>query len=133
MNNTNNQGALADLLQGRMQEIYSKSNSRPVLELGTITADRKLQVDGLPQPIEEFMVSRHLTYGDKDKVLTKTAKDGIHTHNQGGAEIDQQQKHVHEVLIPEKMQRLQPNDRVLVAWVINIPIILAVVVDKSKL
>lgn len=133
MQKTNNAGKLADLLQSQMQKHYERNSAVPPLELGVMTGDMKLQLDELPEPIATFMVARHLTLGAKDEVLTKTKKDGIHTHNMGGAELDQQQLHVHEVLIPEKMAKLKPGDRVLVAWANNTPVVVEILVDKSEL
>lgn len=129
----NRQSALAGLLQTRIDESMKKGASLPPLELGTIDGSMNLVVDGLPGPLQGYMVCRQLTLGAKDEVLTKTKKDGIHTHNNGGAQTAEQQEHEHEVLIPEKMRKLQPGDRVLVAWAGSIPVVIDIVLDKSAM
>ena len=154
----NNQAALAGLLQSRMGRTVKKGTSLPPLELGTITANMSLQVDGLPAPLTDYMVCRQLTLGAKDGVLTKTKKDGSHfvavdgldftmdtvgmnengIYFKPGTNIDLNgsidgSAHEHEVLLPEKMRYLQPGDRVLVAWASNIPVVIDIVYDKSEM
>lgn len=129
----NRQSALAGLFQSRIDESIKRHTSLPPLELGTIDGNMNLVVDGLPGPLQGYMVCRQLTLGAKDDVLTKTAKDGIHTHNNGGALLEEQQEHEHEVLIPEKMRKLQPGDRVMVAWAGSIPVVIDIVLDKSAM
>ena len=102
----NNQAALAGLLHSRMGRTVKKGTSLPPLELGTITANMGLQVDGLPAPLADYMVSRHLT-------LDSIEEPGV--------------------VIPEKLRSLRAGDRVLVAWVSNNPIIVDVVYDKSEM
>lgn len=155
----NKQAALAGLFQNRMNASVKKGTSLPPLELGTITENMSLQVDGLPAPLTNYMVCRQLTLGPTNAVLTKTKKDGAHFvavdgldftmdtvgMNENGAiyfkpgttvemegSIDGS-AHVHEVLIPEKMRYLQPGDRVLVAWASSIPIVIDIVYDKSEM
>lgn len=41
--------------------------------------------------------------------------------------------HVHDVLIPEKMRKLLPGDRVLVAWVQNDAVVIDLVLPASVL
>lgn len=154
----NMQAALSGLFQSRMSQTVKKGTSLPPLELGTITANMSLQVDGLPAPLTNYMVCRQLTLGPTNAVLTKTKKDGSHLvaidgldfqmntvgKNENGiyfkegsdvslnGSIDGS-SHVHEVLIPEKMRYLQPGDRVLVAWASSIPIVVDIVYDKSEM
>jgi hypothetical protein len=110
----NRQSALAGLLQARIDESMKKGASLPPLELGTIDGSMNLLVDGLPAPLQGYMVCRQLTLGAKDEVLTKMKEGG-------------------DVLIPEKMQKLQPGDRVLVAWAGSIPVVIDIVLDKSAM
>jgi hypothetical protein len=128
MTKTNNKAAVAGLLKKRMAEIYRRGNEIPPLELGTIDGGMNLLVDGIASPIPDYMVCRSLTLGAKDGVLTKTKKDGAHSHpsvSSSGAE------HEHNVLIPEKMRKLQPGDRVLVAWASGTPVVIDIVQDKG--
>lgn len=154
----NNQAALAGLLQSRMGRTVKKGTSLPPLELGTITANMDLQVDGLPAPLSEYMVCRQLTLGALDDVLTKTKKDGEHLVSIDGVDfkmntVAKNEKgiyfregsdisldgsidgaaHVHNVLVPEKMRKLKPGDRVLVAWASSIPVVIDIVYDKSEM
>ena len=114
----NNQAALAGLLQSRMGRTVKKGTSLPPLELGTITANMGLQVDGLPAPLADYMVCRQLTVGRETDVLARTEEAVEHTH---------------EILVPEKMRSLRAGDRVLVAWVSNNPVIVDIVYDKSEM
>lgn len=102
---------LAGILQGRMKSMAEKPAA---LDIGQIGSDMSLTTNQFPQPIpkSDYLVCRQLTLGEKGEQLTKTALDGTHTHpgTSGGA-------HEHKVLIPEKMRKLKPGDRVLVAWV----------------
>lgn len=131
----NNQAALAGLFQNRMNASVKKGTSLPPLELGTIDASMNLVVDGLPGALEGYMVCRQLTLGAKDDVLTKTKEDGTHIHNEPVPEsaLELDSEHEHEVLIPEKMRKLKPGDRVLVAWASSIPIVIDIVYDKSEM
>ena len=154
----NKQAALAGLFQNRMNASVKKGTSLPPLELGTITENMSLQVDGLPAPLTNYMVCRQLTLGAKDGVLTKTKKDGEHLVSIDGVDFKMNtvaknekgiyfkegtdvaldgsingSSHEHEVLIPEKMRYLQPGDRVLVAWASSIPIVIDIVYDKSEM
>ena len=154
----NNQAALAGLLQNRMGRTVKKGTSLPPLELGTITANMGLQVDGLPAPLADYMVCRQLTLGAVDDVLTKTKKDGEHLVSIDGVDFKMNTvaknengiyfkegtdvaldgsidgaAHVHNVLVPEKMRKLKPGDRVLVAWASNIPVVIDIVYDKSEM
>lgn len=131
----NRQSALAGLLQARIDESMKKGASLPPLELGTIDGSMNLLVDGLPGPLQGYMVCRQLTLGAKDEVLTKTKKDGKHVHNLPitGCALEKDSEHEHEVLIPEKMRKLQPGDRVLVAWAGSIPVVIDIVLDKSAM
>lgn len=55
-----------------------------------------------------------------------TGGDGSHTHTSEGP-------HVHDVLIPDKMRKLLPGDRVLVAWVQNDAVVIDLVLPASVL
>lgn len=128
MTKPNNKAAVAGLLQGRMNATVRKSTEIPPLELGTIDGGMNLLVDWTDTPIPDYIVCRHLTIGAKDGVLTKTKKDGEHGHTNVSSSGS---AHEHSVLIPEKMRKLQPGDRVLVAWASGTPVIVDIVLDKG--
>lgn len=131
----NRQSALAGLFQDRIDESVKRGTSLPPLELGTIDGNMNLLVDGLPKAMQGYMVCRQLTLGAKDEVLTKTKKDGSHIHSGGNYDSAARasSEHEHEVLISEKMRKLKPGDRVLVAWASSIPVVVDIVYDKSEM
>lgn len=148
MTKTNNKAAVAGLLQGRMVATVLKGKEVPPLELGTIDAGMNLVVDWIATPIPDYMVCRHLTLGAKDSVLTKTQaagkpNDGTHSHGPSGSHSQysgngthshtNEAPHIHDVLVPEKMQKLKPGDRVLVAWASDTAVIVDIVLDKGEL
>lgn len=122
---SNNQAALASLLQQRTAQTVKRGTSNPALEFGTMDVNLNLVVDGLPSPLTEYMLCRQLTFGSSTDVLTKTKNDGSHSHStySGGA-------HVHEVLVGEKMRSLKEGDRVLVAWVSGTPVIVDILLAR---
>lgn len=133
---SNNQAKLANLFQTRMTETVNKRYNVPPLELGVIQGDMSLKTDGLPESLDTYMVARQLTLGAKDEVLTKTKEDGKHIHNEPsiGSALEKDSEHEHEVLIPEKMRKLKPGDRVLVSWInSSIPVVIDIVYDKSEM
>lgn len=148
MSKVNKQAAVAGLLQRRITETFRAGSSVPPLELGVIDSSMNLSLDGVPTPISEYMVCRQLTLGAKDEVLTKTQSagkenDGTHSHGPSGSHSQysgngthshtNEAPHVHDVLIPEKMEKLKPGDRVLVAWVSGTAVIVDIVYDKERL
>lgn len=93
---------LANVLTGRMK----KENAAPlVLDFGEIQEDGSLVTNTFPQPVPkgDYSILRQLTLGGIGEMFTSTGNDGL--------------DHVHTVVIPEKMRRVAPGDRVLVAWV----------------
>lgn len=128
MKKVNNQAAVSALLQERMRDTFQKGNSIPPLELGTIDGGMNLLLDGINGAIPDYMVCRQLTLGNENEVLTKTKQDGTHTHTQVSSSGS---AHVHDVLVPEKMRKLKPGDRVLVAWASGTPVIVDIVLDKG--
>lgn len=133
MTKINNKAAVAGLLQGRMVETVRKGTSNPFIELGVLDNSMNLVLDGIANPVPDYMVCRQLTLGAKDEVLTKTKEDGKHVHNEPSVNsaLELDSEHVHEVLIPEKMRKLKPGDRVLVAWASGTPVIVDIVLDKG--
>lgn len=117
----------------------------------------------VPIPKSDYLVCRQLTLGGTSAHLTYTipaghAGDGTHTHGSSGKHAHDggshgghtggdgshhhdggehthpdECPHVHDVLIPEKMRKLKPGDRVLVAWVQNDAIVVDLVLPASEL
>lgn len=123
----NNEGVnmLARVLQKQMSQT---AETPPILDFGVIQGDYSLLTNNYPIPIPQtdYLVCRQLTLGKKDDVLTSTQvsgkpNDGKHTHPPctapGASGHIQDGGHVHDVLIPEKMRWLKPDDHVLVVWV----------------
>ncbi|MBQ5658106.1 MAG: hypothetical protein IIV02_01095 [Peptococcaceae bacterium] len=131
-----------------MTETFRKGNSNPPIELGILDGGMNLLLDGIESPIPDYMVCRQLTLGKTDDVLTKTQyegkpNDGTHSHGPSGRHSghsdygvhshEDEAPHIHDVLIPEKMRKLKPGDRVLVAWASGTPVIVDIVFDKGEL
>lgn len=147
-NKINNDGynLLARTLQGRFKRL---SEIPPMLEFGTIQSDYSLLTNKFPIPIpqKDYFVCRQLTLGKKDDILTETQStgkpnSGSHTHAfamtagpfpvEGEILASPDSKHVHDVLIPEKMRWLQPGDQVLVAWVDGDPVVIDIIFPASE-
>lgn len=120
---------LGNVIAGRIQKT-AQANKGMYLELGTINADLSLKVDGLVGNItpNDYMVDVRLTHIDYNTSETEHEHSGgahgghelgtgTHTHDGG--------KHLHRV--PSVFRRLEAGDRVLVAWVGNDPVIVAIV------
>ena len=115
---------LGDVIANRMTST-ARANSSPALELGTINSDLSLKVDSLKGNIRpsDYMVDLRLTHTD---YKTDIENDGNgHTHT-GGDHTHSGGQHKHR--IPDVFRKLKAGDRVLVAWVGNEPIIVAIVV-----
>lgn len=119
---------LAGVLQGRMKSMAEQPAS---LDIGQIGSDMSLTTNQFPQPIpkNDYLVCRQLTLGPVRAELTTTAQDGSHSHpgvGGGGS-------HSHSVLIPEKMRKLKPGDRVLVAWLGDDACVIDIILPGSAL
>lgn len=138
----NNEGVnmLARVLQKRMQNTMQ---TPPVLDFGVIQGDYSLLTNQYPIPIPktDYLVCRQLTLGKKDDVLTKTQvsgkpNDGKHSHPPcsalGSSGHIQNGDHIHDVLIPEKMRWLKPNDHVLVVWVGTDAVVVDIICPASE-
>lgn len=147
-NKINNDGynLLARTLQGRFKRM---SQTPPPLEFGTIQDDYSLLTNKFPIPIPktDYFVCRQLTIGKTDDILTQTQKtgkpnSGSHTHAfaqtagpypvEGEILPSNDSRHVHDVLIPEKMRWIQPGDQVLVAWVDGDPVVIDIILPASE-
>lgn len=138
-----NKEKLGLAINNRMQKVISARNT-PIAELGEITESLGLKVGSLGNTIPkgDYMVSRHLAYGAKDKTLTTTkAGQGKHGHGPSGSHGQYsgdgthshpatEGAHVHDILIPETMRSLKAGDRVLVVWCDNEPIVTDILVSS---
>lgn len=126
---------LGNVLASRMNNT-AKANVPTTLELGIINSDMSLTTDGLSGRISpsEYMVDIRLTCGnyetDESTVSLSggahgghESGDGSHTHSGG--------KHSHG--LPSVFRKLQPGDRVLVAWIGNEPIVVSIVVSGNAI
>lgn len=126
---------LGDIIAGRIQK-SAQANKGTYLELGIINADLSLKIDGMGGNISpgDYMVDIRLTHTDYNTSETEHEHSGgahsghelgtgTHTHDGG--------KHLHRV--PSVFRKLQAGDRVLVAWVGNDPIIVAIVVAGTTI
>lgn len=118
------------MLKGQMEEVRKENIKRPLLELGIIQKDFSLITDSFPVPIPkaDYLVCRSLTI-DETQPLTETVPDqGKHGHGPSGEHSqytgtgehthpETEGSHIHEIPVPESMQSLKPDDRVLVAWI----------------
>lgn len=120
---------LARTLQSRM--VATQQANRDMAEdFGIIQGDYSLLTNTYPIPIpkSDYLVCRQLTLGDTGEKLTDTATDGGHGGHTAGDGT-----HTHKVLIPEKMRKLKPGDRVLVKWVQNDTVVIDIVLPASVL
>lgn len=141
---------LAGVMQGQMRK-NQEANSALVLDFGQIQADYSLLTNTFPIPIpkSDYLVCRQLTIGPTGGHLTYTIKpgnsqDGTHSHGSSGEhgghasgdgshQHNDEGPHIHDVLIPEKMRKLKPGDRVLVAWVQSDAIVIDIILPASEL
>lgn len=133
---------LGQVLQGRMKRC---GESPLLLDYGEIQTDMSLLTNTYPIPIPktDYMVCRQLTLGATGAPLTVTAVDGKHTHGPSGGHPQMsgsgihshtdEAPHNHCVLIPEKMRKLKPGDRVLVAWVQNDAVVVDIILPAAEL
>jgi len=116
-----------------------------LLDFGAIQSDMSLLTNTYPIPIPktDYTVCRQLTLGATGAVLTTTATDGLHSHGPSGEHTQEsgtgvhshtnEGTHIHNVLIPEKMRKLKPGDRVLVAWVQNEAVVIDIIISAASI
>lgn len=103
----NNVKRLGEVLSGRMIRT-AKGNEKTPLELGTINGDMSLSVDGMDGriPPRDYLVDVRLTQSSYD-----TSETDDHSHR-----------------LPSAFRKLRAGDRVLVAWIGYLPVIVSIVV-----
>ena len=134
---------LANVLNSRINSKARKLQDDLTIDFGIIQSDYSLLTNTYPVkiPNSDYLVCRQLTLGDTDDVLYKTGTKGEHYHDKGGhAQYTGSGEHTHfggphehTTLIPEKMRKLKPGDRVLVAWVQSDPVVIDLVLPASVL
>lgn len=132
---------LGEALAGRMKK--SAAAAIPTtLELGIINGNLSLTVDSIGNPIPQadYMVALHLTHENyySYNELNSSRKaphhhaggehgqcagTGAHTHDDG----------LHDHRVPSVFRRLEPGDRVLVAWIGYEPVIIDIVVAGTTI
>ena len=126
---------LAGVMQGRMKNMADKPAA---LDIGQIGSDMSLITNQFPKPIPQtdYLVCRQLTLGPTDNKLTTTLTDkgdspldGDHNSHTAGENYG---KHMHTVVIPEKMRSIKPGDRVLVAWVGDDAVVVDIILPATS-
>jgi len=109
---------LTGTLQGMMKSIADKP---PQLDFGIINSDYSLTINTFRAavPVDSYNVCRQLLY-DPSVELTVTDAAGHHVHT-------------HNVILPSKMRRLKPGDKVLVAIISNELVVIDKVYDSKWL
>ena len=133
---------LGQVLQERMKAC---GESPLLLDFGAIQGDMSLLTNTYPIPIPktDYTVCRQLTLGATGAALTTTPTGGIHSHGPSGEHAQEsgsgshshidEGSHSHNVLIPEKMRKLKPGDRVLVAWVQNEAVVVDIILPAASI
>ena len=139
---------LARSTQKRMIRVFGAASV--TLDFGEIQKDYSLVTNQYPVPMPQtdYFVCRSLTIGGAGSVLTTTqsagnGNDGTHSHGtrgfhgghtsgNGGHTHSDEGPHVHDVLIPESLRKLQPGDHVLVAWVGSDPVVIDIIIKASE-
>ena len=141
--------ALTNTLTHMMKGISDKPAQ---IDFGKINDDYSLTTNSLREPIpkDSYSVCRSVLYhpafpltedvaGTPKKFSqpTKiTVPDGAHVHACGSPYCPwpaPSGQHWHWVELPKKMRRLQPGDKVLVAWVANEAVVIDIVFDAKYL
>lgn len=138
----NNMNRLGNTLAGRMTKTAA-ANIPTTLELGIINADMSLTTDTLKGNIspKDYMVDLMLThenyYSYNELNSSQNAphhhEGGEHEGHQAGTGYHTHDDGLHDHRAPSVFRRLQPGDRVLVAWVGFEPIIIAIVVQGDAI
>ena len=125
---------LGGVLIGRMQQT-AKANDRTIMELGVINGDLSLTVDSIPAniPPKDYMVALDLTHENYLTYKTTHTHSGGEHAQEGGSGSHTHTDGLHDHRVPSVFRRLQPGDRVLVAWIGFQPVIISVVVAGTTI
>lgn len=116
-NTSTGMSKMAGVLSGRMK---AESSVPLSLDFGEIGQDYSLTTNTFPVsiPSESYQVCQHISG------ITLSADAGNH----GGHEYGDG-SHTHSISVPE----ISPGDRVLIAWVQNVPVVIDVVIKGSSI
>lgn len=117
------------------------------LELGIINSNLSLTVDSISNPIPQadYMVALHLTHEtyysynelyDTDRNATRKPHHhagGAHGGHDGGNGSHTHDDGLHDHRAPSVFRRLEPGDRVIVAWIGYEPVIVDIVVAGTTI
>ncbi len=128
-----NVNRLGNILAVRMQST-AKANIPTTLELGTINSDKSLTTDSLPARISpgDYMIDIRLiadTYETEE--TTHTHSGGSHGGHESGSGSHTHDGGKHKHGLPSAFRAVKAGDRVLVAWIGNEPIVVAIVVSGN--
>lgn len=128
---------LGDALSDRMKA--TSQNTIPiVLELGLVNGDLSVSVDSLPNPIPQtdYMIALHRTHEtyytynelyNSEMVPSRSPHkhiDSGHQHTKDG---------LHDHRVSSVFRRIEPGDRVLVAWVGHEPLVVEIFVAGTTI
>ena len=102
---------------GRMKSVFRASYPAFTTDLGKITANGGLLLDGMKGniiPRGSYMVNVNFLNNTNETTVTTT----------------EEKEHTHKVKVPAQNKGLSAGDRVLVTWVGNEPIVVAVVTSS---
>lgn len=138
---------LGEALAGRMKK--SAAAAIPTtLELGIINGNLSLTVDSIGNPIPQadYMVALHLTHEtyysynelyDTDMAPSRDYHKHYHGehggHEGGNGSHSHTTDGLHDHRVPSVFRRLEPGDRVLVAWIGYEPVIIDIVVAGTTI
>lgn len=112
------------------------------LELGKITSNLSLKPDSLKDaiPPNQYLVNlilTHETYYSYNEMNSSANAPHVHqggTHPQkGGSGYHTHRDGLHDHRIPSVFRRLQPGDRVLIAWASNEPCVIAIMIPGDTI
>lgn len=129
----NNMNRLGDILANRMTRA-ARANTSVTLELGIINSDMSLTTDGLTGRISksDYMVDIRLTQDAYEtSETTHTHTGGTHGGHESGSGSHTHDGGNHKHKLPSSFRRLNPGDRVLVAWAGTEPVVIAIVVSGA--
>lgn len=115
-----------------------------VLELGIVNGDLSISTDSLSNaiPASSYMISLSLThehYFSYNELNSSAKAPHVHTggthdgHESGSGTHTHSTDGLHDHRAPSVFRRLEPGDRVLVAWVGDEPIVVDIVVAGTTI